>query len=72
MALGRCLYSRICGHLKCLATFGRGDLPAPAVIRCQNAVVAGEIDPRFWHEGGQSRNELHRIEGHLGCPVPSR
>ena len=35
-------------------------------------MVSREIDPRFWHEGGQSRNEIHRIEGHLGCPVPIR
>ncbi len=37
MALGRCLYFRICAHLRFLAMFGRGDLPAPAVVRCQNA-----------------------------------
>ena len=49
MALGRCLYFRICAHLRFLAMFGRGDLPAPAVVRCQNAVVAGEIDTRFWY-----------------------
>jgi hypothetical protein len=40
MALGRCLYFRICAHLKCLATFGRGDLPAPPVIRGKNAMVS--------------------------------
>ena len=32
MALGRCPYYRICTRLKCLATSGRSDFPAPAVI----------------------------------------
>ena len=32
MALGRCPYFRICARLRCLATFGRGDLPAPAMV----------------------------------------
>ena len=49
MALGRCPYFRICARLKCLATSGRSDFPAPAVIRRQDAVVAGEIDSWFRH-----------------------
>ena len=28
-----------------------------------------EIDPGFWHEGCQSCNEIHQIEGHLGRSV---
>ena len=53
MALGRCPYYRICTRLKCLATSGRSDFPAPSVVRCQDAVVAGEVDTRFWHQGRQ-------------------
>ena len=49
MALGRCPYYRICTRLKCLATSGRSDFPAPAVIWSQDAVVAGEIDSWFRH-----------------------
>ena len=44
MALGRCPYLRICARLKCLATSGRSDFPAPAVIWGKDAVVAGEVD----------------------------
>ena len=40
MALGRCPYFRICARLKCLATSGRSDFPAPAVIWGKDAVVA--------------------------------
>ena len=47
------------------AAFSRGDIPTPAVVRRQHTVVASEIDPRFWHEGRQSRNEMHWVEGHL-------
>ncbi len=49
MALGRCPYYRICTRLKCLATSGRSDFPAPAVIWSQDAVVAGEIDSWVRH-----------------------
>ena len=49
MALGRCPYFRVCARLKCLATSGRSDFPAPSVVRCQYAVVAGEIDSWFRH-----------------------
>ena len=55
---------------RAFAAFGRGDLPTPAVVRRQHTVVASEIDPRFWHEGRQSRNEFHWIEGHLGRSIP--
>jgi len=72
MALGRCPYFRICARLKCLATSGRSDFPAPAVIWGKDAVVAGEVDPGFVNQCRQSCNEIHWIEGHLGRPVPIR
>jgi hypothetical protein len=56
--------------LRAFAAFGRGDLPTPAVVRRQHTVVASEIDPQFWYEGRQSRNEIHWVEGHLGCSIP--
>ena len=70
MTLDRGLYFRICAHLRCLATFGRGDLPTPSVVRCQYAVVASEIDPGLGNQCRQSGHEIHRIEGHLGRPIP--
>jgi len=42
----------------------------PAMVRGKDAVVASEVDPGFWHQGGQSRHEIHRIERYL--VVPSR
>ena len=71
MALGRCLYFRIFAHLKCLATFGRGNLPAPPVIRGKNAMVSCEIAPGFWYECCQSCDEIDGVEDHLGCSVPA-
>ena len=66
MALGRCPYFRICARLKCLATSGRSDFPAPSVVRCQDAVVAGEIDSRFRHKSSQTPMKLLRKDiGHM-------
>ena len=65
MALGRCPYSRICARLKCLATSGRSDFPAPAVIWGKDAVVAGEVDAGLRHPGRQTCDEIHRLECHL-------
>jgi hypothetical protein len=39
MALGRCPYFRICARLMCLATPGRSDFPAPAVIWGRDAMI---------------------------------
>ena len=72
MALGRCPYFRICARLKCLATSGRSDFPAPAVIRRQDAVVAGEIDSRFRHQCCQPCDEIHGVKCHLRRPIPVR
>ena len=55
---------------RAFAAFGRGNLPTPAVVRRQHFVVASEIDPRFWHGGRQSRNEIHWIEGQLRGAIP--
>ena len=44
--------------------------PTQSVIGCQYAMVAGQIDPGFWHEGCQSGNEVHWIESHLGGAIP--
>ena len=76
MTLGGCTDFRISDRHAC-ARFGRSDQPAPAVFRrmaapSQGAMVAGEIDPQFWHEGPQSCNEIHRIQAHPGRPVPVR
>jgi hypothetical protein len=36
----------------------------------QGVLVTKEIDPRFWHEGRQSRNEIHWVEGRLRGAIP--
>ncbi len=36
----------------------------------KDAVVASEVDPGFWHQGSQSRHEIHRIERYLNCTIP--
>jgi hypothetical protein len=33
-------------------------------------MVAGEVDPRLWHQSRQTSNEIHRFEGHLGRAMP--
>ena len=35
-------------------------------------MITGKIDPRLRYQGCQSCNEIHRIEGHLGCSVSVR
>jgi hypothetical protein len=56
-------------RLAASATFGRGDQPAPSVVRCQNAMVAGEVDPRLGYQGRQPRDEIYRVKDHLGRSV---
>ena len=52
------------------ATFGRGDLPTPSVVRCQYAVIASEIDPGLGNQCRQSGYEIYRVEGYLGRSIP--
>jgi len=70
MKLDRGLYFRVCAYLRCLATFGWGDLSTPSVVRCQYAVIAGEIDPELVNQCRQSSYEIHRLEGYLGRSIP--
>ena len=70
MALGRCPYFRICARHKCLATSGRSDFPAPAVIWGKDAVVAGEVHAGLRHQGSQTCDEIHRLECHLRGAIP--
>ncbi len=55
---------------RAFAAFGRCNALTPAVIGRQHTVVTSEIDPRFWHEDRQSRNEIHWVKGHLGRSIP--
>ncbi len=50
----------------------RSDQSAPAMVRREDAMITGKIDPRLRYQGCQSCNEIHRIEGHLGCSVSVR
>ena len=40
------------------------------MIWSQDAVVAGEIDPRLRYQSSQPRNEIYRVEGYLGRSIP--
>ncbi len=75
LALGRCSYFRTCARLKCLATSGRSNFPAPAVIWGKDAMVAGNIDAGLRHQGSQTCDEIYRrmaapIERHLRGAIP--
>ncbi len=68
---------RCCMSLRCRADLSIGnrlgtfsapgwcDHPTPAVVWCQNAVIAGEVDAGFGYQGSQTGNEIHRIERYL-------
>lgn len=60
MTLGRCPYCRICVRFQRLATPGRRDLAAPAVVRGEDAVVTGEVHPRPRYERCQTSNKVDR------------
>ena len=53
---------RIGIRLDAFSAVGWYDQSAPSLIRGKNTMVASEVDPRFGHEGRQSRNEIHRLE----------
>jgi hypothetical protein len=72
MALGRCADFCVRGGLDAFPAPGRSDFPATAVVRGDDAVVPGEIDAWFWHEGRETGDEIHRIEGHLRGAIPVR
>jgi hypothetical protein len=55
-----------------LATPGRCNQPAPAVVRGKDAMVTGEVDPWLRYEGRQTGDEIYRIEGHLCRSIPVR
>jgi len=54
-------------RLHTFAALSRGDQPTAAVIRGEDAVVAGEVGTRFGHQGSQTGNEIDRFEGAPGC-----
>ena len=33
-------------------------------------MIAGEIDPGLGYQSSQPRNEIHRVECYLCCPMP--
>ena len=63
---------RIGIRLDAFSAFGWRDQSAPSVIRGKNTMVAGEVDPRFGHEGRQSRNEIHWFECDLRGAIAVR
>ena len=52
-------------RLDSFSTPGWRDQPSPAVVRCEYAVVSGEVDPRLRHQCRQSRYEIHGVKCHL-------
>ena len=70
MTFDRGLHYRMCSHLRCLAMFGRGDLPTPSMVQCQYAVIASEFDPGLGNQCRQSGYEIHRLEYYPCCLIP--
>ena len=52
-------------RLDSFSTPGWRDQPSQAVVRCEYAVVSGEVDPRLRHQCRQSRYEIHGVKCHL-------
>ena len=48
------------------------DYSTTAMVWSENTMVAGEVDPRLWHQSRQTGNEIHRLEGHLCRSIPVR
>ena len=63
MPFNGCANFSIGDSVHSFATFGRGDLPTPSVVRCQYAVIASEIDPGLGNQCRQSSYEIYRVEG---------
>ena len=65
MALGGCADFCVGGELDAFPAHGWRDEPAPAVVRREYAVVAGEVDPRLRHQCRQSRYKIHGVKCNL-------
>jgi len=72
VALGRCPDLSVVGGLWLFAAPCWSDQSSKAMVRGKDTVVAGEIDPGFWHQSRQAGHEIHRIERHMGRTVPVR
>ena len=70
MALGGCADFCVGVGLDAFPASRWRDEPSPAMVRCQDAMVAGEVDSWFGYQGGQPGDEIHRFEGHLGRAMP--
>ena len=49
----------------------RHERPVPAV-RCEHAVEARQVDPGLWDQGGQSSNEVQRLEDDMCSAIVVR
>ena len=71
MALGRGLV--LCRMGSCgfasLAASSRSDQCPVLTVGCEDAVEAGEVDPGFWHEGGEARDKVQGLEDHMGSAI---
>ena len=56
--------------LAALAPFRRGDLRPVFADRCEDAVVAGQVDVGPGHECGQLGQEIQWVEDDMGGAVP--
>ena len=72
MAFGRCLLRTGCLRLVAPAPPGRRHLGAVGAVGGKHAVVAGEIDSRPRHQGGQAGDEVQRLEDNVGGAVAIR
>ena len=70
MALGGGASFCVGDRLDAFPTLRWCDQPTTAVVRCQDAMVASEIDPGLGNQCRQSGYEIHRLECYLCCPIP--
>ena len=71
MVLGRGLV--LCRMGSCgfasLAASSRSDQCPVLTVGCEDAVEAGEVDPGFWHEGGEACDKVQGLEYHMGSAI---
>ena len=72
MALGGCVDFCVGVRLDAFPASRWCDEPSPAMVRCQDAMVAGEVDSWFGYQGGQPGDEIHRFEDDVSRTITIR
>ena len=72
IALGGCVDSCVGDRADAFPALSWCDQLTVAVVRCENAVVAGEVDAGFGCWRRSTGNESQGFEGDPGCFIPVR